>query len=217
MRFVTCLLCYKMLDVVKYHTMKRSSMASLPTARQQSILNWLNEEQTLTIEELVTRLGVSAMTIHRDLDALAETGQVQKIHGGVTLPRAKPSDSLAVQICELCNTLVSSRTAFVLQSEAGETFHACCPHCGLLLLHQLRAVSVALTKDFLYGRMVNVHQATFLLESGVILCCAPSVLVFANPADATRFQRGFGGQIMTFSEAQDYLVRQHFASCQSEG
>ena len=66
-------------------------------------------------------------------------------------------------------------------------------------------VATALASDYLYGRMVNVRQATFLLGSSVDLCCAPSVLCFASETDARRFQLGFGGQLYTLEQATAQL------------
>ncbi len=67
---------------------------SIPNRRQAQIVAWLQENDTLTIKELVTRLNVSAMTVHRDLDKLAAEGLVQKVHGGVKLA---PEESLPNQ------------------------------------------------------------------------------------------------------------------------
>jgi len=45
----------------------------------------LRREETASVEELAELAGVSKMTIHRDLDRLAELRMVRKIRGGATL------------------------------------------------------------------------------------------------------------------------------------
>ncbi|MCA9981759.1 MAG: nitrous oxide reductase accessory protein NosL, partial [Anaerolineales bacterium] len=89
---------------------------------------------------------------------------------------------------------------------------ACCAHCGLLYLGQLaeqEAVPSALARDFLYGRMVNVQSAFFVVQSAVEVCCVPSTLCFATAEDATRFQQGFGGEVLTYAEAIAFLEQRH--------
>lgn len=183
-------------------------MTDLPHQRQEQILEWLQTQGFATVEALAERLGVSAMTIHRDLDRLAKAGAVQKVYGGAEL--AKPAPVSQVPICALCRAEVPTRTAFTAKTASGAQIQACCPHCGLLLL--VDQPLPALARDFIYGRMVNVAQAIYVTESRVHLCCVPSVLCFVDRADAESFQRGFGGHVMTFSEAKTYMLQHHVHS-----
>jgi len=53
--------------------------------RQKRICELLARRGECTIEELVRRLGVSGMTVRRDLTALAGEGKVIRTHGGAAL------------------------------------------------------------------------------------------------------------------------------------
>ena len=181
-------------------------MVSIPTERQQRILELLHERKTLKIHELVELLKVSPMTIHRDLNSLARAGLANKVHGGVTRVGRFPANEIHLDGCALCSKAALARTAFVIHTVSGEQLHACCPHCGLLLLSRQRAGAQALTADFLYGQMIGVGQAVYLVESSVTLCCAPSVLSFASQGDAMRFQKGFGGRVMDVGQTQQHLL-----------
>jgi hypothetical protein len=183
-------------------------MSTIPSVRQEQILRWLQDSHTLTIDELVARLDVSIMTVHRDLDALERAGLAEKVHGGVTLPEGRTAVRKESDTCKCCNLALSSRSAFVIQGENGEQTQACCPHCGLLLINDYPAAAV-LARDFLYGRMVNARQAVYLVESDVTLCCVPSVLSFASRDDAERFQKGFNGTVLLFDDALDYMTGRH--------
>lgn len=182
-------------------------MPDIPSVRQEQIMQWLRENHTLTIESLVESLGVSLMTVHRDLDALAQSGLVEKVHGGVVLAPAYRQET--TQACDLCGMHVSPRTSFTIYTQAGEQYQACCPHCGFLLLQEHPAYSRVLVRDFLYERVINAAQASYVTESGVVLCCVPGVLTFASADDAQRFQRGFGGQVMNFDTVRAYLDSTH--------
>ena len=185
------------------------NMNELPAQRRDRILQWLKEDSLLRIDDLAERLGVSTMTVHRDLNALAEMGLVEKIHGGVQLP--DPHTTTA-QTCSMCHLPVKHRLHFVLTTAGGETRRACCPHCGLLLLEHESANAQALLRDFIYGRIINARQAHFVVESRISICCEPSVLAFANEADARDFQRGFDGQVMDFAAACSHLSSAHHGS-----
>jgi DNA-binding Lrp family transcriptional regulator len=180
-------------------------MASISAERQQKILDLLRERKTLKIHELVEELQVSVMTVHRDLRNLAAKGLVTKVHGGVTLTRMLPKNGVLSNSCALCGNPVPTRTALIIHGSGGESIHACCPHCGLILLASREGSVMAMTADFLYGQMASVQEAIYLVESTVSTCCTPSVLSFIRQKDAQRFQQGFGGQVMNFDQAQKYV------------
>jgi DeoR/GlpR family transcriptional regulator of sugar metabolism len=50
--------------------------------RQKRICEWIARRGECSIEELVEQLGVSGMTVRRDLTALAAEGKVIRTHGG---------------------------------------------------------------------------------------------------------------------------------------
>lgn len=56
----------------------------LASQRQAVILDEVERLGAVRVSSLVARLGVSDMTIRRDLDALAQRGLVIKVHGGAT-------------------------------------------------------------------------------------------------------------------------------------
>src|SRR6185312_10545467 len=56
----------------------------LARQRQEVILDEVRTTGGVRVSELVERLGVSDMTIRRDIEALAERGLVTRVHGGAT-------------------------------------------------------------------------------------------------------------------------------------
>lgn len=183
-------------------------MNETPEQRREQILAWLQTSQTVAIEDLVSRLGVSAMTVHRDLDLLAKENLVQKTYGAVSLLKASPQQS-GTTTCQICHIDPPQRSQVKLQLKSGESLEACCPHCGLILINQVHPLASVLTRDFIYGRMVNAFQAAYVFGSKVELCCVPSLLAFSCFEDAENFVRGFGGQVLTFQEATEQLLAQH--------
>ncbi len=171
------------------------------TDRQQQLFEWLQAQpkRTASIEAIEAQFGISSATAYREARALVQTSQAHRTRGGIKLGPPTDPPPAAGQ-CAFCGGVVHERAAFVIQQRDGTQRSACCPHCGLLALGQ-GDVLAALAADFLYGRMVNTRHAYFLLGSKVDLCCKPSVLCFATQEDARRFQRGFGGQVLTLEQA----------------
>jgi DNA-binding Lrp family transcriptional regulator len=177
----------------------------IPVDRQREILNLLEEQGSVRIDALSDRFGVSAMTIHRDLDQLQMGGRLRKVRGGAVPPALLASN----YACCACHRPHRSRIPMVLHFADETHRHACCPHCGLLALDQNRpAVSAALVTDFLYGRMINCRSATYVIEPQVHLCCSPTVLAFEHRDEAERFHRGFGGHVLNLVEALQFLRRE---------
>jgi DeoR family transcriptional regulator, copper-sensing transcriptional repressor len=180
-------------------------MSTLASERQAKIIEYLRLNGTVETNILADKLSVSTMTIHRDLNKLADAGIIQKVHGGATLyqPVDKPNQP---ELCPMCHKLVSERTAFILHTNDGQQIRACCPHCGLMMLANMPNIKSAMATDFLYGTIVSISQATFLLNSNLTICCSPTILTFNKPEDAIRFQRGFGGTLADFETARQHIL-----------
>lgn len=58
------------------------------TQRQARILDQVRRSGSVRVAELVEQLGVSDMTIRRDIAALASQGVVERVHGGATAVHA---------------------------------------------------------------------------------------------------------------------------------
>ncbi|MEX5234346.1 DeoR/GlpR family DNA-binding transcription regulator [Kocuria arenosa] len=58
----------------------------LPDRRRREILDRVRAAGAVRVADLVAELGVSDMTVRRDLDRLARDGELQKVHGGAKLP-----------------------------------------------------------------------------------------------------------------------------------
>src|SRR6185312_6595264 len=59
--------------------------AMLAKQRQARILAEIQEHGWARVTDLTALLGVSDMTVRRDLDQLAASGSVHKVHGGAVL------------------------------------------------------------------------------------------------------------------------------------
>ena len=58
----------------------------LPAARQSAIVSRARADGTVKVTDLAPDLGVSEMTIRRDIESLVDEGLLQRVHGGATLP-----------------------------------------------------------------------------------------------------------------------------------
>ncbi len=183
-----------------------------PEERRAKLLAWLWEAHTLTIDAIAQHFHVSCMTVHRDLAELVRTGAVVKQRGRVSLRSAQPDVTADAAVCAHCGKPVHHRAAWIVTLADGRRWQACCAHCGLLELKGMMDIRSALATDFLYGQMVNVFQAAYVLGSDVTLCCVPSVLCFASRLEAERYQRGFGGQVLDFNAACTVLEQVHHAN-----
>ncbi|MEV6830402.1 DeoR/GlpR family DNA-binding transcription regulator [Amycolatopsis sp. NPDC051102] len=95
----------------------------LARQRQAVILEEARRTGAVRVSDLVTRLGVSDMTVRRDLDVLAGRGLVEKVYGGATSVVGKSTDEPGFEaksvrqraqkeaIAELAATLVRPGTA----------------------------------------------------------------------------------------------------------
>jgi DeoR/GlpR family transcriptional regulator of sugar metabolism len=70
--------------------------------RQETITRLLVGQDHVTVRDLAERFNVSAMTIHRDLDALESIGVLRKVRGGATAqPTALYESSLTFRLGQM--------------------------------------------------------------------------------------------------------------------
>ncbi|MCX7609539.1 MAG: DeoR/GlpR family DNA-binding transcription regulator, partial [Anaerolineales bacterium] len=65
--------------------------------RQNDILALLARQRRLSVVEIVERFRVSEATARRDLEALAEQGKLQRVHGGAILLSNAPPEAPILQ------------------------------------------------------------------------------------------------------------------------
>lgn len=61
----------------------------LASERHEFILSLLRQHGSVRLSDLVARLGVSSVTVRRDVVELADRGLLTRVHGGVTLVRPR--------------------------------------------------------------------------------------------------------------------------------
>jgi DeoR family transcriptional regulator, copper-sensing transcriptional repressor len=179
----------------------------LPYERRERIEALIRSNKTMKIAELSHELGVSEMTIHRDLKPLVEEGIIIKTFGGVSLVRSEAKDVASANECVYCRKVINERLAYRLILTNREMEVACCAHCGLLRQQQLgNQVFQAICYDFLRNTTISSHEAWFVTDTTLKMgCCKPQVLPFEHRYQAEQFVKGFEGQIHTFQEVLNAL------------
>ncbi|SFS78254.1 DeoR family transcriptional regulator [Marininema halotolerans] len=175
----------------------------LPHERQEQIRARIQELGHVKISQLSAELGVSEMTIYRDIQPLLQEGWAYKVYGGVALAKQEEGPSLEVEgKCMLCGRSVDSRLAFrLILPDRVET--TCCSHCGLLRYHQLNRSDVqVISQDFFSNTTINAQAAWYVLNGIVdVGCCRPQLLCFEQEKIANGFVKGLGGEVLSFTDA----------------
>lgn len=116
------------------------------TLRKPEIIHIARREGKVTVDGLVAYFGVTSQTIRRDLTDLAESGQLERVHGGAILPsttvnigydeRRELNQSTKVDIARLCARQIPNDCSLFLnigtttEAVAAELLH----HQGLLVV-----------------------------------------------------------------------------------
>src|SRR5690625_6078644 len=84
----------------------------LPVERLHRIKELIQKKKNLKISDLSKELGVSEMTIHRDLKPLVEEGLVTKTFGGVSLNETEQTKLTQQEECVLCQSRPNERFSY---------------------------------------------------------------------------------------------------------
>jgi DNA-binding MarR family transcriptional regulator len=181
--------------------------------RRARIRTQLHESGSVQVADLAAQLQVSKMTIHRDLLQFEEAGEVRRVHGGAVMLAKATAERVkelvpqaAAGECLICHRPPTQHLLYTMTTSNGEQRQACCPHCGISahLLYGSQII-MALTADYLSGRLHAAQNSWFLLGSVAAPCCHPSILTFDDEQMARRFQAGFGGSVGSLNDAIRFL------------
>lgn len=77
--------------------MSTPARGALPDSRRARLLESLHRQGTVRVSELAEELGVTAVTVRRDIAQLTREGVVRRVHGGATLavPGAREAPDVA--------------------------------------------------------------------------------------------------------------------------
>jgi len=92
------------------------------TDRQQQILQLLERQQRLSVAVICTTFDISEATARRDLEALANLGKLQRVHGGaIVLTQAPPEQPILQRQNEQADEKVRIGQAAAALVQPGET------------------------------------------------------------------------------------------------
>src|SRR6204780_2475962 len=146
----------------------------LPAQRQDRILAEIERVGGARIVQLAELLGVSDMTVRRDIDVLAARGLVKKVYGGATVPQQGTSDEPGFEAKSwrepAAKELIAAAAAALVQPRAtiavsaGTTTYALAVHLARIPALTVVTNSVRVA-DYLF---VNGDSSqTVLLTGGV--------------------------------------------------
>lgn len=106
--------------------------------------------------------------------------------------------------CIVCGMDVSKypHTRYVVETTDGKHYSTCGVQCGLTLhLRFDDKWKSAKASDLLSNRSFDATQGFYVYKSSVITDMAPGFIAFRRKADAEKFAKGFGGEVVTYEEA----------------
>jgi DeoR/GlpR family transcriptional regulator of sugar metabolism len=124
---------------------------ALARQRQTMILERVREEGAVRVADLVLALGVSDMTVRRDLEVLHGRGLIEKVHGGAT---AIEGSSLFEPGFTVKSTLMQTEKSLIAGAAA-----------GLVTPGTAIALSAGTTTFALARRLIDVPGLTVLTNS----------------------------------------------------
>jgi len=116
-----------------------------------------------------------------------------------------------VKRCNVCGMDVSKypHTKYVVKTTEGEEFYTCGVQCGLALHLRLKEkFKSATATDLLSNRPFDAQKGFYVYRSTVITDMAPGFVAFSTRTNAEKFQKGFGGKVVTYQEALEIWKEQ---------
>lgn len=166
------------------------------TFRQAEIIDIARREGKVIVDELADRFGVTLQTIRRDLTELAETGKLERVHGGAVLASGT------------ANILYEQRRGLNYQGKL-DIARACAAHlpndCSIFL--NLGTTTEAVAEELL--NHCNIMVVTNNMNVANILAANEDCQVIVTGGALRRSDGGLTGDLTTATIRQfkfDYAV-----------
>jgi DeoR/GlpR family transcriptional regulator of sugar metabolism len=145
----------------------------IPSERHQQILALVAERGVVSITELTERLGVSHMTIRRDVQRLEEQGTVLSVSGGVRSTErlsSEPSHLVKTTLCS--NEKMTIGRAAALHIPRNSCIYLDAGTTTLALARQLgeRDDLLVVTNDFVVASFLIEFSQCRMIHTGGTLC-----------------------------------------------
>ncbi|MGN6607743.1 MAG: DeoR/GlpR family DNA-binding transcription regulator [Jatrophihabitans sp.] len=163
----------------------------LARQRQDLILEQIRRSGSVRVSEMTALLGVSDMTIRRDLERLHADGALKKVRGGAVMEHSgrvaeEPSFALKSTIAQDAKQAIAAHAASLVEPgtaiavSAGTTTWAMAPH--LARVPSLTVVTNSITVAETIAAVGDPTQQTVILTGGVR---TPSAALVGPVADLT--------------------------------
>lgn len=141
----------------------------IPAERQHFILACLADRDVMSIAELTERLGVSHMTVRRDIQKLEESGRVMSVSGGVKLPERiefEPSHHVKAEICAAEKQAIGRAAADLVRE--GAVIYLDAGTTTLEIAHGIvdRPGLTVVTNDFVIAAYLAANSRCALYHTG---------------------------------------------------
>lgn len=136
--------------------------------RENRILQILTEQDRVEVSVLSNKLGVSQVTVRKDLDALEERGIISREHGWAVLRSGDDTNSRIAHYYDV--KVRMSREAMKLVHD-GETImmgnSSCCAIMADLLLEEKKDITIVTNSAFIASYLRYKHDSKVILLGGI--------------------------------------------------
>lgn len=179
-----------------------SGRSLLPRQRQDVIQDLLRAQRFATVRELASAVGVSPMTVRRDLESLQSDGHVRRVYGGAKAIAPTPSDA-TVPEQRYAERMMENRDAKILLGREaardvgdGDTVALDGSTTAVYLAHQLRDRPITVvTNNLLIVNELSGGTATVFVPGGMVRETTHTLVGDA----AVKALEGFNANVVFFS------------------
>ncbi|QJU52606.1 DeoR/GlpR family DNA-binding transcription regulator [Herbiconiux sp. KACC 21604] len=196
--------------------------AVIGAERRELLLGRLEEHGVIRLEEAAAELGVSTMTVRRDLEALEREGVVVRVRGGAVATVKAQSFDERQAVDDLAKSEIARKAADLVPASGAIALDASSTSAHLLA--QVRSVTdlvIATNSAHNHARARSVHGARAVLLGGELeprtdsfvgpVACAAAALFnydrFFTSASAADLERGTSETIVEEGQVKREMAR----------